>query len=516
MPPPPLAADLCPFLPERFTPESLIAQTLWTMVASLPFVVTLRKMSRRRGVRRWFTTAALFAGVLLTYAFVLIPTASCGGCAGGAFTGGAFGFAFLILAGARKVFFPGPIADHLALGALVAIVPAAYAAGGQIVLREYADAVKAYGYMGEGIKPEEALLAMEDAAGAARPRAFALNEPHAGNFRFDLMGEAHATLPLPDATYMFKAGKLEEGTFCAVPVVGDEWTIADPVPLWYICENDWRMFVSCNDAYEGRYDAKDWYGKTRLEECLTRPERLIAKWREENPISPPPPPMPPSPPAAPLAPSPPPEPPQAPEEAPPPPEPPGGAEQPPPPEPPAEGMDAGGAAMPPPPPGAPTAGVDDAGAEDGGAGADSGGSGGGEDVAAPPLPPAPPPAPSPPPPYVAPKVFRMYFYEVDFVNHYNEFATLADAAVTQSSIDNRVRVSEAAPRVRLAEEQVPCCDAQAAAATAEQTDLALAMVLPFAVGRVALTVFRTFFPVKKRRREAAFMTRQELKKIKLS
>ena len=523
MPPPPLAADLCPFLPERFTPESLIAQTLWTMVASLPFVVTLRKMSRRRGVRRWFTTAALFAGVLLTYAFVLIPTASCGGCAGGAFTGGAFGFAFLILAGARKVFFPGPIADHLALGALVAIVPAAYAAGGQIVLREYADAVKAYGYMGEGIKPEDALLAMEDAAGAARPRAFALNEPHAGNFRFDLMGEAHATLPLPDATYMFKAGKLEEGTFCAVPVVGDEWTIADPVPLWYICENDWRMFVSCNDAYEGRYDAKDWYGKTRLEECLNRPERLIAKWREENPISPPPPPMPPSPPptppsppAAPLAPSPPPEPPQAPEEAPPPPEPPGGAEQPPPPEPPAEGMDAGSAATPPPPPDAPTAGVDDAGAEDGGAGNDSGGSGGGEDVAAPPLPPAPPPAPSPPPPYVAPKVFRMYFYEVDFVNHYNEFATLADAAVTQSSIDNRVRVSEAAPRVRLAEEQVPCCDAQAAAATAEQTDLALAMVLPFAVGRVALTVFRTFFPVKKRRREAAFMTRQELKKIKLS
>ena len=108
MPPPPLAADLCPFLPELFTPESLIAQTLRTMVASLPFVVTLRKMSRRRGVRRWFTTAALFAGVLLTYAFVLIPTASCGGCAGGAFTGGAFGFAFLILAGARKVFSPAP------------------------------------------------------------------------------------------------------------------------------------------------------------------------------------------------------------------------------------------------------------------------------------------------------------------------------------------------------------------------------------------------------------------------
>ena len=253
------------------------------------------------------------------------------------------------------------------------------------------------------------------------------------------MGEAHATLPLPDATYMFKAGKLEGGTFCAVPVVGDEWTIADPVPLWYICENDWRMFVSCNDAYEGRYDAKDWYGKTRLEECLTRPERLIAKWREENP-HPPPPPMPPSPPPTP--PSPPAAPSrrvrrrtrgrQAPEAR------------------AAAAGTAGGrssrrrpsrrgghgrgrAATPPPPPGVPTAGVDDAGAEDGGAGDDNGGSGGGEDVAAPPLPPAPPPAPSLRRRTSRREVFRMYFYEVDFVNHYNEFATLADAAVTQSS-----------------------------------------------------------------------------------
>ena len=62
----------------------------------------------------------------------------------------------------------------------MAIVPAAYAAGGQIVLREYADAVKAHGYMGEGIKPEEAPLAMEDAAGAARPRAFALERAARG------------------------------------------------------------------------------------------------------------------------------------------------------------------------------------------------------------------------------------------------------------------------------------------------------------------------------------------------
>ena len=106
-------------------------------------------------------------------------------------------------------------------------------------------------------------MGMEDAAealasdAATGADAFALREPEVVSvFRFDLMGQAHATTPLPDATYGYKAGKLEEGTFCAVPVVGANWTIADPVPMWYVCENDWRLFVDCEEAYRGTYDAR--------------------------------------------------------------------------------------------------------------------------------------------------------------------------------------------------------------------------------------------------------------------
>ena len=288
-----------------------------------------------------------------------------------------------------------------------------------------------------------------------------------------------------------------------MPVVGDEWTIADPVPLWYICENDWRMFVSCNDAYEGRYDAKDWYGKTRLEECLTRPSgsspsggrktpsrrrrrpchrarrprrrarrprpsrrvrrrnrrrRPKRRRRRRNRR--------------------------------------GGREQPPPPEPPAEGMDAGGAATPPPPPGAPTAGVDDAGAEDGGAGDDNGGRGGGEDVAAPPLPPAPPPPPGG-------RCGRAGEAGCTFTRWTREpLQRIRDArgrGGTQSSIDNRVRVSEgrAEGSARRGAGGVLRRAAGGGKAFADLGPRARYNVVPFAFGRVALTVFRTFFPVKK-------------------
>jgi hypothetical protein len=103
-------------------------------------------------------------------------------------------------------------------------------------------------------------------------------------FRFDLMGQAHATTPLPDATHGFKAGKLEEGTFCAVPVVGANWTIDDPVPMWYVCENDWRLFVDCEEAYRGTYDRNDWYGKDRLRDCLRRPEALVAAYDVALPV----------------------------------------------------------------------------------------------------------------------------------------------------------------------------------------------------------------------------------------
>ena len=48
------------------------------------------------------------------------------------------------------------------------------------------------------------------------------------------MGQAHEALPLKEENGARKAGKTEEGTSCAVPVVGDEWKVDEPVPFWYV------------------------------------------------------------------------------------------------------------------------------------------------------------------------------------------------------------------------------------------------------------------------------------------
>ena len=245
---------------------------------TIPLFVTLAKMTRHRGFHRWATTLALFAGILAQYALVLIPTASCGGCSGGALTGSAFAFVFLLVVGFRKVFYAGPITDHLALGALVAVVPAAYSGAGETSLAALRGAAIVEGPMGEGVAPPDVL-----ADNSSNASVFTLREPQMSNFRFDLMGESHSTLPLPDARYAYKAGKLEQGTFCAVPVVGDGWTVEDPVPMWYVCENDWRDFVSCRGAYEGAYDEKDWYGWRRLRDCLRKPEALLGTVADREP-----------------------------------------------------------------------------------------------------------------------------------------------------------------------------------------------------------------------------------------
>ena len=89
------------------------------------------------------------------------------------------------------------------------------------------------------------------------------------------MGQAEESLPLDDPKGMKKAGKIEEGTYCAVPMVHDGWTIEEAIPFWYICENDWRGHVDCQAAYEGKYDRKDFYGWQMLSDCLQKPEKLI-------------------------------------------------------------------------------------------------------------------------------------------------------------------------------------------------------------------------------------------------
>jgi hypothetical protein len=98
----------------------------YALVNQHPLVVTARRLIRRKGFQRWLTLVAMCLGFLAQYALVLIPTGMCNGCAGGAFFGCAFAFTFLVYTGANSVYAPGPWARHLAGGALVAVIPAAY------------------------------------------------------------------------------------------------------------------------------------------------------------------------------------------------------------------------------------------------------------------------------------------------------------------------------------------------------------------------------------------------------
>jgi|AntAceMinimDraft_5_1070358.scaffolds.fasta_scaffold23042_1 hypothetical protein len=70
-----------------------------------------------------------------------------------------------------------------------------------------------------------------------------------------------------------------------------------------------------------------------------------------------------------------------------------------------------------------------------------------------------------------------------------------------------------APRVRLPPVQERCCGARRAALTQNATLLSLAALLPISA-RLLLTAFRIFVPEKGGHR-VAFLTRQELKKIRL-
>jgi len=501
-----------------------------------PYAVRFRAAAKRGAFAQWACCFFLAAGAGAEYALALLPVAAAGGARKslGALVGGGLGIAFVGAAGYFRAYVYGgrnALADHLFLGALAAATPAAHAASALATAAEFRSASAAYGRDGMGMEDAAEALASDAATGAD---AFALREPEVVSvFRFDLMGQAHATTPLPDANYGYKAGKLEEGTFCAVPVVGANWTIADPVPMWYVCENDWRLFVDCEEAYRGTYDARDWYGKDRLRDCLRRPEALVAAYDVAYPYGAPPP-------------------------SPPPP-------QPEPPEPPlfnatslangtsANGTDAANAtevsaegsaddaaanaadatgaarrrgarrrltqdanatetnatetetetgsplsflAVPPPPPSPPAP------------------------PSPPPLPPAPPPPPAPPvppappPPYVPPPVFRLYFYRLDFQNTHNEFAAIALRAIEAASVEHGVLVRPDAPRVRLAATQSACCAEEVAKEMAATTALSLATTVPALALRLFWAAYRTAYPANGARKPSV-MTRHHLKRIKL-
>tara|TARA_B110000977_G_scaffold191023_1_gene262581 strand:+ start:18246 stop:19694 length:1449 start_codon:yes stop_codon:yes gene_type:complete len=479
-----------------------------------PLIKDFRDAVERGAFQRWLATIALIAGMLAEYAVSLLPVVLSGNAPIGALIGGASGMCFLASAGYARacMAYRSPIVDHVALGALVAAVPAAHAASALVMVKSFKQAKLAYGDDGLGLTSATEVL---NDSTLTDSDAFALREPEVNViFRFDLMGQSHATMPLEDDTYGYKAGKPEEGTFCAVPVVGTNWTLSDPVPMWYICENDWRLFVECEEAYLGNYDNSDWYGKSRLRDCLRRPQALTNKYDVAYPGELIPPPLPP----------------------------------------PSNGTDvnatdtesvtetnsdsvtdamdtnatdtemtrkrrrallqdtnatdtnstnstspppAVGLALPPPLPAPPSL------------------------PSPPPMPPAPfpPPAPNsppaPPPPYVPPPVFRLYFYALDFQNTYSEFSSLALSAIEAASVAHGVLVRNDAPRVRLAETQTECCVEEIAQAQSDTLTLSLAVTLPVAIFRIALTVYRTAYPETDARKPSV-MTRQHLKRIKLA
>ena len=164
------------------------------LLMTIPLFVTLAKMTRHRGFHRWATTLALFAGILARYALVLIPPSEA--------------------AAAPEALSPVPRSRSSSSSSWVSIVfyagphhgpPRARRVGGRRpggVLRSWPNFSAsgwcrcrqfAEGADGEGVAPPD-VLADNSWSNAS---VFTLREPQMSNFRFDLMGESHSTLPLP-------------------------------------------------------------------------------------------------------------------------------------------------------------------------------------------------------------------------------------------------------------------------------------------------------------------------------
>lgn len=94
-------------------------------------------------------------GFLTQYALVLVPLAAAASApAGGALVGSGFAFVSLVVAGWFSAFQPGPFISHLAAGALVAIIPAAYTGSSLVVYAELGAAKVRTGREGGGAGEE--------------------------------------------------------------------------------------------------------------------------------------------------------------------------------------------------------------------------------------------------------------------------------------------------------------------------------------------------------------------------
>ena len=196
-------------------------------------------------------------GWVLAYA----PAAACS-CALGAYAGGASALGASGTLGAYAYAQqPTRVAMDLAIGLSLSVLPATLWG---------ASAASPWRRSGARTLEGERLSAL--GADAADADAISLIDVAKEDFRFDLMGEFHATLPMEDAKYMYKAGAEASGTYCAVPVTYAGWSIVDTVPFWYVCDNNWAGHRNCTAAYAGEFDKTfGWYGVKSLHDCLRAP-----------------------------------------------------------------------------------------------------------------------------------------------------------------------------------------------------------------------------------------------------
>ena len=217
-------------------------------------------LARRFGGRARATARAL--GFALAWGLAWSPARACA-CAGGAYAGGLASVFACVLGATRARGSSGAhgLLDAFAVGMALGVFPATLTGSTAGTGWAKRGAVTRARARTDGLDPD---------AGAAD--AISLVDVTVGDFRFDLMGELHATLPMEDETYIYKAGAEASGTFCAVPVTHANWTITQPVPFWYVCDNFWAGHRNCTDAYEKNYDDEyGWYGLRALHTCLRSP-----------------------------------------------------------------------------------------------------------------------------------------------------------------------------------------------------------------------------------------------------
>ena len=223
-----------------------------------------RRLSSRLGVAEGSAMRAFGFG--LGWAIVYAPTRACA-CALGAYVGG------LVAAGAGAAsagvaVIGGSSSRNVArvtVGLALSVIPALLTSA-----REVSPWRRGSRMTVDGARTR----AMPPSAGEAD--ALSLVDVAVEDFRFDLMGEFHGTLPLEDDEYEFKAGIEAAGTFCAVPVTHAGWSKTAPAPMWYVCDNSWAGHRNCTRAYERDYDEKTgWYGVRSLHDCLRAPVKAL-------------------------------------------------------------------------------------------------------------------------------------------------------------------------------------------------------------------------------------------------